>query len=137
MEKLNKLIKQIFNFGIVGIICFVIDYSLMLVFVELLHMDYLIACALAFAISTIFNYFLSMKYVFNVTNKMDKKVEFIFFVTMATIGLVLTEIFMFLFVEKINIRYTISKICVTAIVMLYNFITRKIMFERKRDNERN
>lgn len=131
MEKMISLVRQILNFGIVGILCFIVDYIIMLLLVELIKLDYLIACGIAFTVSTIVNYFLSMKYVFYKSNKMDKKVEFIFFSIMAIIGLVLTEILMFFCVESINIHYTISKVIATAIVMIYNFITRKIMFERK------
>ena len=131
MEKMIKLLKQIISFGLVGGICFVIDYVLMLIFVEIFNTNYLVACALAFSISTVVNYLLSMRYVFIAINKMSKKLEFFYFVFMAIIGLILTEMFMAIFVEKIHVHYALSKIIVTAIVMIYNFITRKIMFEKK------
>ena len=49
---------------------------------------------------------------------------------MSTIGLGLTELLMFLAVDKLNIYYMISKIVVTGIVMIYNFVTRKIFLEK-------
>lgn len=131
MKILIKLIKQMFNFGIVGILCFAIDYGLMVFFTDFCNINYLLSCAMAFIISTIVNYVLSMRFVFKSANDMRKRTEFIFFVAMSSFGLVLTEILMLLFVEKIGIHYMLSKIAVTAMVMVYNFVTRKLVFEKR------
>lgn len=125
-----KLLKQLFGFGIVGIICFIIDYGLMIILTEVVGLTYLVSCALSFIISTIVNYILSMRYVFESKENVNKTVEFILFVIMSTIGLGLTELLMFLAVDKLNIYYMISKIVVTGIVMIYNFVTRKIFLEK-------
>lgn len=125
-----KLLKQLFGFGIVGIICFIIDYGLMIILTEVIGLTYLVSCALSFIISTIVNYILSMRYVFESKENVNKTVEFILFVIMSTIGLGLTELLMFLAVDKLNIYYMISKIVVTGIVMIYNFVTRKIFLEK-------
>lgn len=125
-----KLLKQLFGFGIVGIICFIIDYGLMIILTEVVGLTYLVSCALSFIISTIVNYILSMRFVFESKENVNKTVEFILFVIMSTIGLGLTELLMFLAVDKLNIYYMISKIVVTGIVMIYNFVTRKIFLEK-------
>lgn len=125
-----KLLKQLFGFGIVGIICFIIDYGLMIILTEVVGLTYLVSCALSFIISTIVNYILSMRYVFESKENVNKTVEFILFGIMSTIGLGLTELLMFLAVDKLNIYYMISKIVVTGIVMIYNFVTRKIFLEK-------
>ena len=120
-----KLLKQLFGFGIVGIICFIIDYGLMIILTEVVGLTYLVSCALSFIVSTIVNYILSMRFVFESKENVNKTVEFILFVIMSTIGLGLTELLMFLAVDKLNIYYMISKIVVTGIVMIYNFVTRR------------
>lgn len=126
-----RLIRQLFKFGIVGVACTVIDYVLMVFFTDFCNINYLISCAAAFVISTVVNYILSMRFVFASSAGYTKRTEFTLFVIMSTIGLVLTEILMLFFVERIKIHYMFSKIVVTAIVMIYNFVTRKIVFERK------
>lgn len=125
-----KLLKQLFGFGIVGIICFIIDYGLMIILTEVVGLTYLVSCALSFIVSTIVNYILSMRFVFESKENVNKTVEFILFVIMSTIGLGLTELLMFFAVDKLNIYYMISKIVVTGIVMIYNFVTRKIFLEK-------
>ncbi len=61
---MKKLFEQIVKFGIVGAIAFVIDYAVLFVLVQFLHMDSIIAATISFTVSVIFNYLASMKYVF-------------------------------------------------------------------------
>ena len=126
------LIKQLIKFGFVGGICFVIDYGIMVLLTEVAGMEYLLSCGISFTVSVIVNYLLSMKFVFERKDTMDRRVEFIIFVVMSVIGLGLTELLMWVFVDKASIHYMISKIVVTVIVMGYNFITRKLFLEKKK-----
>ena len=97
-----------------------------------------------FTISVIFNYIMSMKYVFQRNEDMDRKKEFIIFVILSLIGLGLNELLVWLFVEysykniaiiadmfSYNMMKMIGKILATGIVMVYNFVTRKIFLEKK------
>ena len=128
--KNNKLFKQIFKFGIVGGIAFVIDYSILVICKELLGLNVLLSAAIAFSISVIVNYILSVKWVFDVNND-NKKKNFILFVVLSIVGLLLTELIMWLGTDKLKISYLIVKIVATIIVMVFNFVTRKILLEKK------
>lgn len=134
MQTMIELIKQLVKFGFVGGICFVIDYGVMVLLTEVAGMEYLLSCGISFTVSVIANYILSMKFVFERKDNMDRRVEFIIFVIMSVIGLGLTELLMWVFVDKADIHYMISKIVVTAIVMVYNFVTRKIFLEKKKSS---
>ena len=57
--------------------------------------------------------------------------ELTVFIGLSVIGLGLNQLLMWLFVDKLHIYYMLSKIIATAIVMVYNFITRKLFIERK------
>ena len=128
-----KLFKQFFKFGIVGVICFIIDYGLMIALTELANVPYLISCGISFSVSVIVNYILSMRFVFASKKDVDKRKEFALFVLLSISGLLLTELLMWLFVAGVHINYMIAKIITTGIVMVYNFITRKLLLE-ERDN---
>lgn len=126
-----KLIKQLFKFGIVGVICFFIDYGIMVLLTEVFNVSYLLSCGISFTVSVIVNYILSMHFVFKAKEDLNKVAEFVIFVVLSVIGLGLTELLMWLSVDFLNIHYMVSKIFVTGIVMIYNFVTRKIFIEKK------
>ena len=128
---MRKLIEQIMKFGVVGFLCFFIDYGLMILFTEAFHINYLVSAALSFSISTIVNYSLSMRYVFKSKKDANKVNEFILFVVLSVIGLGVNEAAMWIAVEGLGIHYMISKIGATAVVMVFNFVTRKIFLEDK------
>ena len=50
---MKKLFEQIVKFGIVGAIAFVIDYAVLFVLVQFLHMDSIIAATISFTVSVI------------------------------------------------------------------------------------
>ena len=128
---MRKLIEQIMKFGVVGFLCFFIDYGLMILFTEAFHINYLVSAALSFSISTIVNYSLSMRYVFKSKKDANKINEFILFVVLSVIGLGVNEAAMWIAVDGLGIHYMISKIGATAVVMVFNFVTRKIFLEDK------
>ena len=131
MVKAKELIAQLFKFGIVGVIAFLIDYGILWCLTEYIGLWYLLSASISFIISVTFNYFASMKYVFVPREDMSERKQFLLFVGMSAIGLCINEAGMWLLVDLVRIHYMISKIGVTAVVMVYNFITRKLVLERK------
>ena len=130
MKKINNnLLNQIIKFGFVGGLAFIIDYSVLFILKECFGVDVLIAAAIAFSISVIFNYIASVKWVFDVDKSKSEKKNFILFIIFSVIGLLLTEIIMHLGVNILGFNYLIIKIVATAIVMVFNFITRKKFLE--------
>lgn len=151
---MQKLIQQILKFGVVGVVCFCIDYLITLVIAAVLRTGgmatgraALIGAFFGFTISVIINYILSMKFVFVRRREMDRKREFVIFVILSLIGLVLNELIIKVSIDVIYEGSTFlkglmgpglvtagAKIVATGIVMVYNFITRKIFLEQKEDN---
>ena len=129
IKKHKKIICQIFKFGIVGGLAFVIDYGVFTLLTQVFNIHYLISSILSFSISVIFNYIMSIKWVFDVTKKQTPK-DFTVFIVLSIIGLILNSIIMYVSVDIISIHELIAKIIDTAIVMIYNFITRKIFVEK-------
>lgn len=126
----NKLAKQIFRFSWVGILCFFIDFSVLYLLTEFIHINYLISAAFSFCVSLIVNYILSTKIVFHVSDRYSKTKKFIVFCMLSVVGLGINQLLMWLGTDKLGIYYMLVKLGATAIVMVYNFITRKIFLER-------
>ncbi len=122
---MKKLIAQLMKFGVVGVIAFIIDYGLMVLLTEVFGIDYLVSATVSFTVSVIFNYIASMRYVFRHREGMSKRREFIIFVTLSVLGLLINDLIMWVGTGLWGISYLITKIVATVIVMVWNFVTRK------------
>lgn len=122
---MKKLIAQFMKFGVVGIIAFVIDYGLMVLLTEVFGVNYLISATVSFTVSVVFNYIASMRYVFRHKEDMSRRREFAIFVVLSVIGLGINNGLMWLGTGLLGISYLITKLFATAVVMLWNFVTRK------------
>lgn len=149
---MKKLLEQILKFGVVGVVCFVIDFVITMVMSTVLREIFsmgtsqaaLVAAFFGFVISVIVNYLLSMKYVFVRKEDLDRRKEFIIFVILSAFGLVLNEVIIKVCLDVVYVNWqwlrgfagpTLAtagaKIVATAVVMVYNFVTRKIFLEQK------
>lgn len=128
--KNNKLLMQICKFGIVGGMAFLIDYAILIFSKEILGFNVLISAALGFSISVIFNYIASVKWIFVVNQNNSKTRNFTLFIILSIIGLLITELIMYIGTDIFTFNYMIIKIIATIIVMIFNFITRKIFLEK-------
>ncbi|OYO93877.1 sugar translocase, partial [Lachnotalea glycerini] len=106
---MKKLIEQIMKFGVVGFLCFFIDYFVLFAATEYLGINYLISSAISFSVSVIVNYILSIKFVFDTKKDTNKIKEFILFVVLSLIGLGINQIIMWFTVEKMMVYYMPAK----------------------------
>lgn len=127
--KTRKLLIQIFKFTIVGGIATVIDFVFLYLFREFCHFPVLASNTLSFCISVIYNYTASVKWVFDVNKEKDAKKQFVIFIVFSVLGLLLNNVIMWITVDFLSIYYLLAKIFATIIVMVFNFVTRKIFLE--------
>jgi len=127
----NKLLKQILKFGVVGGSAFLIDYFLMIFLTESFGINYLVSSAISFSVSVIYNYLLSVIWVFEANRQRKAIATFFLFLILSIIGLGINQLLMWSLVDLTGFGkiwdkfYIIAKLFVTGIVMVYNFITRK------------
>ena len=132
-NKIKLIIPEFIRFALVGGLCFIIDYGLMVALKELLGVHYLIAAAVGFTVSVIVNYILCVVWAFKGVEKTNKVVMAAFFMT-SLVGLGLNELFMWIFVDFIHISYLIAKIVTAVLVMIWNYITkRKALYMKRKE----
>jgi len=149
-SKTKKLLAQIFKFALVGGTSFVIDFVITIIVSALFRnigfeteTAALIGSIFGFCISLIYNYILSMKFVFDRKDDMNRAVEFLIFTALSAIGLGINSAIMYygvvackslmpeLVANNPNLITSGVKIVATGVVMVYNFVSRKLILEKK------
>ena len=120
---------QIIKFGIVGGIATIIDWFVYFLLNKILLINPFLSNLLSFLVSVIYNYIASVKWVFHVNKEKNQKRLCFEFLLFSVIGLFLTEILLWVFMYCFHMDSMVSKIGATIIVMVFNFITRKIFLE--------
>ena len=120
------LMNQVIKFLVVAGITAIIDWGIYIGLLFIFDFDPLIDNVLSFSISLIYNYMASVKWVFNVSKNKSKKRVFIEFVSLSLIGLLLSELILYLFINILSFGKMVSKIIANSLVMIFNFITRKL-----------
>ena len=123
---------QLFRYVFVGGLAFLVDYGLLFALTEYVGLHYLLSATCSFLAGLIVNYLISITWIFNQSKLKNKWMEFTIFGLIGVVGLGLNNLFLYLLTDKLGVHYMISKIVVAAIVMLWNFIARKvILFKNK------
>jgi putative flippase GtrA len=120
----NPLVQQIISFLFVGGICYIVGIFLLLLFVELAHIEINLANLIASFITIFVCYLLNAKFVFK-SGRYSQKKEVIAFFTFSVLGLILNVVLMYLMTTYLPIWYVISKTLITAFIAVFNFIVRK------------
>lgn len=129
---MKKKLIQLSKFGLVGVIATLIDFMVLIIATDILNIYYLFSAALGFTISTLFNYWASMNHVFDTkfaANERHK--ELATFIVLSVLGLAINQVLMWLFVEEFHIYYLFAKVLATTVVMIWNFISRKLLLEKR------
>ncbi len=129
MGNAYELIIQFIKFSAVGIIATIVDMAGLFWLKETVGFGILLSSGLSFSFSVIVNYLLSMRFVFEGKDK-NKGREFIVFILLSVIGLVLNQFIMWAGSSFTCLYYMWVKVIATIIVLLYNFISRKIFIEK-------
>lgn len=153
---MKKLIGQIMKFGIIGVIATIVDWGIFALLVEIYGMTNIfasvitlktwkaVATVISFSVSVVVNYIGSMKFVFERREDMSRTKEFLIFLILSIIGLGI-NVLIILGLDGIEswfvswpaiiyrFAYMIPKVIATMVVLVWNFVTRKIFLENKKE----
>ena len=146
---IDKLLKnqtdsthiQFFRYIFVGGAAFLVQFASFMIFINI-NINYLIATPLAFILGLIANYALSVNWVFNKHALDNMWSEFVIFAVIGVVGMVLTEVLMWFFVDYVsfyqifynvhlynsshNIGLYVANVVTAALVLFWNFFARKL-----------
>lgn len=133
---IQKNIWEFLRYGIVGGIAFLVDFALLFTSREFIFtgngVDLYCATACGFVGGITVNTLLSIRFVFLeeavLKKERGKNLKDILLITMVgLVGLFLTEIGMYIGTQFLFLHYLIVKIIVTGIVLIWNYIGRKVI----------
>ena len=136
MTSYYGVIGEFVRYGIVGGLSFVADMVVLVLFRETILKDLVfglyISAMLGFIAGLLVNYVLSIKFVFNAAKRGKGRGlgPFMLFVLICVLGLVFTEIGMWLGVEVFCLHYVVVKAFVAGAVLFWNYLAKKILIFR-------
>jgi putative flippase GtrA len=135
IHRLRPLFYEFFRYCLVGGAAFLVDAGTLTLFQEVVLPELggcrlYIATAAGFIAGLIFNYIFSILFVFK--NTKSKKAgrsmgAFAVFALIGAVGFGLTELGMYAGTALLGLHYLLVKIIVTAVVLLWNYVGRKIL----------
>ena len=117
------LLRAIFSSNV----AFAVDFGLLVLLTEVVHLHYLISNIIAFMTGTSLLYILSVFWVFSRRAIQSKHLEYWLFILIGAVGVGFNELFIWLFTEKVHIYYLYSKIIAGSIVFFWNFLSRRFI----------
>lgn len=122
---LRKIVTpELIKFVLVGGFSAILEFSLLILLVEKVHIEYLISNIVAFAITNIFTYILTKLYVFNSSNN-SRTYETLLFTLCLLGGLLVNQVVLWALVEFTPLDYRIAKVVAILVTVVWNFFTRK------------
>ena len=115
---------QMFRSIIVGGIALICDVSVLIYCVEKIGYSILTSATLAFFVGTLCNYILSTRWVFVIRKKRKLYVEWLYFVILNMIGLILNNFIMWVGIQT-DVYYLLSKGVACVLVFTWSFSSRK------------
>lgn len=116
-NKTNNTLIQLFPYAFVGGIAFIFGFTVLFILTEIFSMYYLISAGIGFIVGTLITYTFSIFWVFDTKIFVNRQIELGLFILLSFIGLLLTELFMWVFTEFSGIYYLFSKIISSALVL--------------------
>ena len=117
-----ELLMKILRFGMVGFSGMILDFSTTWLCKEKLRMNKYLSNTLGFSLAAVNNFFLNYIWTFQSSDK-NIQADFIKFMLFAIAGLALNNLILFLFHEKLHIRFYPAKALAIVCVFVWNFTT--------------
>ena len=129
---MNKgVIKEFIEYSIVGGTCTLIDIATLYLLTTVGGVHYLISSSLSFSFGVILNWVICSHFIFSFHRVSRRREEFLCYVLISLVGLLLNVVLMWFFTETCRTWYMLSKLLSAAITLFYNFLARKLLLHTR------
>jgi putative flippase GtrA len=116
-------IIKFLQFGLVGLSGFVIDFALTWLCKEKLKWNKFVANSIGFTVAVVNNFYWNKKWTFASSDQTIWTSQFIKFVVFSLIGLLINNLLLHLFNDKLHVRFYVAKFFAIVCVFVWNFGT--------------
>ena len=120
-------------FTLVGAFGTLAHYVLLVILVELLEIDAVIASMAGALLGATINYVLNYRFTFN--SRTRHRIALPRFLAVASVGFLINTSLMWVAVSLTNLHYIIGQILTTSLVLLWNFIGNRFWTFEEKNNE--
>ena len=132
IRKLYNKYRELIKYCIIGCSGALLDFIVYTILLKAFGMNYLLANALSVTAGITNNFFLNAYLNFKVTDKLFKR--FISFYLVGILGLLISEILLYLLVDIMSMNSIIAKIITIFVITIVQFILNKtITFKKKKE----
>ena len=135
-EPTENGVVQFFRYAFVGGVAAVVDWAVLWL-IERMGAHYLIAAVFAFFAGLATNFALSKLFVFRAQKarlgsgvELAAGGEFLSYAVIGAVGLGITAALMYALTEWVGLHFMLSKVIATLIVLVWNFMARKLLLYR-------
>lgn len=121
-----KLKKELFNYVLFGALTTIINIVIYLFLTDIAHVHYIISNIISWALSVIFAYVTNRIWVFESKNNNILKELFLFYGG-RLFSVILETMLMILFIDILSFGNLFSKIVVTIIIIIINYLISKVI----------
>lgn len=120
-KNIIELITYIIVGGLTTLVNFIVYFAC-----TSANLHYLVANVISWIVAVLFAYFVNRKYVFK-SEANSQKTEFIQFVSLRAVTLIVESILLFIFVQLVLMNENIAKIVVSVVTVIGNYVFCKFL----------
>jgi putative flippase GtrA len=139
MGRFNKLSMdegqffKLFSYGMIGITGTLIHFSVLVLLVELFHLEPVLSSSIGFIITIIVSFYLNRRFTFRATSS-KTTVTFIKYTVVSCSGFILNSVIMYGSVHILSLHYSIAQAIVVIVLPISNFLLNNYWTFRESKN---
>lgn len=116
---------QLFRFGVVGALVSVMHLLLVFFLTDIVGVWYLYSTVISYVVATISNFFFQKFYVMRHTETSETHIQFVKYILLALLCLLINTVGMYALVELLHIPYVYAQILVLGFLAAFTFIVSR------------
>lgn len=114
-------VLKLFLYGIIGLVGTLIHFSVLVLLVELFHLEPVLSSSIGFIVTVIVSFYLNRRFTFR-TKSNQTTVTFIKYTVVSCSGFILNSVIMYGAVHILSLHYSIAQAIVVAVLPISNFL---------------